>query len=71
MMKIINKWSAELMDVKTAFRNGFLDEQIFMRFPEGAKEANLYDSISGDDCLELHKCIYGTVQSPRQWYNAS
>ena len=39
-----------------------------MKIPEGSMEVELYDEISEEDCLELHKCIYGTVQSARQWY---
>ena len=68
LLKIINNWTAELMDVETAFLNGILEEQIFMKIPEGSMEVELYDGISEEDCLELHKCIYGTVQSARQWY---
>ena len=68
LLKIINNWTAELMDVETAFLNGILEEQIYMKMPEGSIEVKLYEGISEDDCVELHKCIYGTVQSARQWY---
>lgn len=30
-----NDWELHSMDVKTAFHNGILDEEIFMECPEG------------------------------------
>ena len=69
LLKIMFNWEAELLDVETAFLNGYLEEQIYMKIPKGAKEVNLYEYINEEeDCLELNKCIYGTVQSARQWY---
>ena len=51
------------MDVVTAFLNGSLKEEIYMRQPEGfIKE--------GDEELmcKLKKSLYGLKQSPRCWY---
>ncbi|MBW0516785.1 hypothetical protein O181_056500 [Austropuccinia psidii MF-1] len=51
------------MDVKTAFLHGNLDEDLFIRLPEG------YRSLwSGPVCLKLKKSLYGLKQSPRNWY---
>ena len=52
------KWNMTQMDVKTAFLNGDLDEEIYMRPPEG------YPS---DSLLKLRKGLYGLKQAPRQW----
>ena len=66
IMKMINKWSSELYDVETAFLNGILEELIFMNLPEGSEEVELFDQIDRDnECLQLIKCIYDTVQSAR------
>jgi hypothetical protein len=50
------------MDVKSAFLNGVLEEEIFMELPEG-----LPGSYSSNQCCRLHKSIYGLKQAPRVW----
>ncbi|CAI7866223.1 unnamed protein product [Closterium sp. NIES-53] len=54
-------WEVEQMDVKTAFLYGMVDEEIYMKQPEG------YDDGSGRVC-RLNKAIYGLKQAPRCWY---
>jgi hypothetical protein len=51
------------MDVKTAFLDGFLDEEIYMEQPEGF-------AAQGTDHLacKLEKSLYGPKQAPRVWY---
>ncbi|THH33390.1 hypothetical protein EUX98_g798 [Antrodiella citrinella] len=48
------------MDVKSAFLNGDLEEEIFMEMPPGFKD----DS----QVWSLHKSIYGLKQASRAWY---
>lgn len=49
------------MDMKTAFLNGYLYEEMYMMQPDGFIE---------DDgkVYKLHKSIYGLKQASRQWY---
>ena len=53
----------EQMDVKTTFRHGDLDEEIYMKQLEGF-------SVKGKKELvcKLKKSLYSLKQSPRMWY---
>jgi hypothetical protein len=48
------------MDVKTAYLNGPLDEEIYMKAPLGFNSSAPY--------WRLHKGLYGLRQAGRQWY---
>ena len=50
----------EVVDIETAFLYGMLDEEIFMKMPEGF-DIYLESSFENDDCLILDKAIYGLV----------
>jgi Reverse transcriptase (RNA-dependent DNA polymerase) len=58
----LKAWS---IDISTAFLNGDLHEEIFMKLPNG------YAEVKGkqDDsmCLKLNKSIYGLVHAAREW----
>nr|GAT45508.1 predicted protein [Mycena chlorophos] len=48
------------VDVKGAYLNGTLKEEIYMRQPEGFRDGS-------DRVLQLHKTLYGLPQSGREW----
>jgi hypothetical protein len=53
--------------VETAFSNGDLSEEIFMKIPDGYKMINKKEVTEGK-VLKLNKSIYGLVQAARQWH---
>ncbi|KAE8654393.1 hypothetical protein F3Y22_tig00117048pilonHSYRG00173 [Hibiscus syriacus] len=53
----------EQLDVKTVFLHGDLEEEIYMRQPEGFIEADKKNLV-----CRLKKSLYGLKQAPRQWY---
>ena len=50
------------MDVKTAFLNGFLKEELYMMQPEGFVDPKGANKVS-----KLQRSIYGLVQASRSW----
>lgn len=51
------------MDVKTAFLNDVINEEVYIEQPKGfvIKDKNLY-------VCKLKKSLYGLKQAPRAWY---
>jgi hypothetical protein len=49
------------LDVKCAFLNGYIEEEIYMRLPDGFNPSN-------DKVCKLNKSIYGLRQAPRAWH---
>ena len=65
VMALVAHFDLELhqMDVKTAFLNGDLEEEVYMKQPEG------FSSSDGEQLVcKLKKSIYGLKQASRQWY---
>ncbi|GJR69181.1 retrovirus-related pol polyprotein from transposon TNT 1-94 [Tanacetum coccineum] len=52
------------MDVKTAFLNGELKEQVYVSQPE-----EFVDQDNPSHVYKLKKAIYGLKQAPRAWYD--
>jgi hypothetical protein len=56
-------WEIHQMDVKTAFLNGDLEEEIYMQQPEGFIEKGKENLV-----CRLRKSLYGLKQAGRAWY---
>ena len=52
------------MDVKCAFLNGFLNEEVFVEQPKGFQDPHFPNHV-----LRLKKAFYGLKQALRAWYD--
>ena len=50
------------MDIKIAFLNGFLKEELYMMQPEG-----FFNPKGANKVCKLQRSIYGLVQASRSW----
>lgn len=58
-----NGWHVHHMDVKSAFLNGELAEEVYVVQPPG-----FVDDKQPRHVLKLTKALYGLRQAPRAWY---
>jgi len=59
-----NGWKVFQLDVKFAFLNGILHEEIYVEQPEGFMEQGEEEKV-----YLLKKALYGLKQAPRAWYS--
>ena len=59
----MNGFKLHQMDVKSAFLNGYIDEEVYVSKPSG-----FVDHKYPDHVFKLEKALYGLKQVPRQWY---
>jgi hypothetical protein len=57
-------WKIHQMDVKITFLNGLIQEEVYIKQPQGFK-------VHGRDShvCRLKKALYGMKQAPRAWYS--
>ena len=56
-------WKLHQLDIKNAFLNEDLEEEIYMRIPSGFEKDNTRDKV-----CKLKKSLYSLKQSPRAWF---
>ena len=63
---IINKYDLEVcqLDVKTAFLNGTIDEEIYMHIPDGTRHN---ENERKNEVCKVEKALYGLRISPKHW----
>ena len=60
----VMKWKIHLMDVKTAFFNGVVEEEVYVEQPLGFETHDRESHV-----CRLKKALYGLKQAPRTWHS--
>lgn len=56
-------WPLHQLDVKNAFLNGNLEEEVYLEIPQGLESPTNRNKV-----CKLKKSLYGLKQSPRAWF---
>ncbi|KAJ8887208.1 hypothetical protein PR048_013423 [Dryococelus australis] len=56
---VSRKWEIRQLDVPTAFLNGYIDDDIYIKTPDGVKNEL--------GVLKLKRSLYGLNSAPRKW----
>ena len=51
------------MDVKKTFLNGFIEEEVYIKQPQGFEVEDIWTHV-----CKLKKDLYGLKKAPRTWY---
>ena len=57
------KWKLNQMNVKTAFLNGVIEEEVYIEQPPSFETHDRNSHV-----WRLKKALYGLKQAPRAWY---
>lgn len=57
-------WSLHQLDIKNAFLNGDLEEEVYMKIPHGIESSSTANMV-----CKHRKSLYGLKQSPRAWFD--
>ena len=63
-LAVVMKWKIHQMDVKTAFLNGVVEEEVYVEQPLGFETHERESHV-----CRLKKSLYGLKQEPRTWYS--
>ncbi|KAI5346234.1 hypothetical protein L3X38_014113 [Prunus dulcis] len=58
------EWNLFQLDVKSAFLNGILKEEVYVEQPQGYVQESKETKV-----FRLNKALYGLKQAPRAWYD--